>query len=141
MIGIVLFGHGRVAHEFVRAAEMILGPQKDLTAIGVEPEDGEAVITKRLNEAIEETDRGEGVLLLIDMFGGTQMNESCRLLDDRCVEIVTGLNLAVVIKAFTGRKEGGITLTALAAEVAEYGRKDISVAGELLRVPAKGKAK
>jgi mannose PTS system EIIA component len=141
MIGIVLFGHGRVAHEFVRAAEMILGPQEGLTPIGVEPEDGEAVINKRLNEAIEETDRGEGVLLLTDMFGGTPMNMSCRYLEDTRVEVVTGINLAVLIKAVTGRKEADVGLGNLASEVAEYGRKDISVAGELLRVPGKREAK
>ncbi len=137
MIGIVLFGHGRLAHEFVRASEMILGPQKVLSAIGVEPEEGEAVIIERLGQAIEQTDRGEGVLLLTDMFGGTPMNMSCRYLEDARVEVVTGINLALLIKALTGRKES-VTLADLASEVSEYGRRDISVAGELLRVPQKG---
>lgn len=141
MIGIVLFGHGRIAHEFVRAAEMILGPQKVLTAIGVEPEDGEAVINDRLNKAIEETDRGEGVLLLTDMFGGTPMNMSCRYLEDTRVEVVTGINLAVLIKALTGRLEEGVQLDELSSVVADYGRRDISVAGELLRVSPKSEAK
>jgi len=136
MIGIVLFGHGKLSEEFVRAAEMILGPQKVLRAIGVEPEEGEAVIIKRLKEAIAEADRGEGVLLLTDMFGGTPMNMSCRYLDDTRVEVVTGLNLAALIKALTGRKES-IALGALANDVARYGRQDISVAGELLRVEKK----
>jgi PTS system mannose-specific IIA component len=136
MIGIVLFGHGKVAHEFVRAAEMILGPQKVLSAIGVEPEEGEAVIIERLNKAIDATDRGEGVLLLTDMFGGTPMNMSCRYLEDTQVEVVTGTNLAVLIKALTGRKEQ-TSLADLATEVAGYGQRDISVAGELLRTPKK----
>jgi mannose PTS system EIIA component len=141
MIGIVLFGHGRLAFEFVRAAEMILGPQEGLTAIGVESEDGEAVINERLSKAIDETDQGEGVLLLTDMFGGTPMNMSCRYLDDKRVEIVTGINLAVLIKALTGRKEEEMHLSALSSAVADYGRRDISVAGELLRVSEKKGAK
>ena len=136
MIGIVLFGHGKLAEEFVRAAEMILGTQKVLFPIGVEPEEGEAIIIKRLKQAIAEADRGEGVLLLTDMFGGTPMNMSCRYLDDTRVEVVTGLNLAALIKALTGRKEP-VALGELASEVARYGRQDISVAGELLRVEKK----
>lgn len=140
MIGIVLFGHGRLAHELVRATEMILGPQKVLCAIGVEPEEGEAVIIERLNNAIDQADRGEGVLLLTDMFGGTPMNMSCRYLEDARVEVVTGTNLALLIKALTGRKEE-VTLGGLASEVAEYGRRDISVAGELLKAPKKDEEK
>lgn len=136
MIGIVLFGHGKLSEEFVHAAEMILGPQKVLCPIGVEPEEGEAVIIERLEQAISETNRGEGVLLLTDMFGGTPMNMSCRYLDDTRVEVVTGLNLAALIKALTGRKEQE-SLGELASEVAKYGRQDISVAGELLRVEKK----
>lgn len=139
MIGIVLFGHGKIAHELARAAEMILGPQRAMTAIGVEPEEGEAVINERLSLAIEETDRGEGVLLLTDMFGGTPMNMSCRYLDDTRVEVVTGINLAVLIKALTGRQEQETVLAELATVVAEYGRRDISVAGELLKVPEQQK--
>lgn len=134
MIGIVLFGHGRLAQELERAAEMILGPQKLLIPLGVEPEEGEAVINERLNGAIEEADRGEGVLLLTDMFGGTPMNMSCRYLEDTRVEIVTGINLAALIKALTGRRDHS-DLGELASQVADYGRRDISVAGELLRSP------
>ncbi len=139
MIGIVLFSHGRLAHELVGATEMILGSQEILVAVGVDPEDGEAAIIERLNAAIEDTDQGEGVLLLTDMFGGTPMNMSCRYLEDTRIEVVTGTNLAVLIKALTGRKEQ-VSLGDLAHEVAEYGRRDISVAGELLRGPRKEKA-
>jgi PTS system mannose-specific IIA component len=70
------------------------------------------------------------------MFGGTPMNMSCRYLDDARFEVVTGLNLASLIKALTGRKED-VSLATLATEVARYGRQDISVAGELLRVEKK----
>jgi PTS system mannose-specific IIA component len=136
MIGIVLFGHGRLAEEFVRAAEMILGPQSVIAAIGVDPQEGEAAIIERLKQAVDQTDRGEGVLLLTDMFGGTPMNMSCRYLDDTRFEVVTGLNLALLIKALTGRQES-VRLSELAADVARYGRQDISVAGELLRVERK----
>jgi PTS system mannose-specific IIA component len=132
MIGIVLFGHGSLAQEFVRAAEMILGPQKVLYSIGVDAEEGEASIESRLNEAIERADRGEGVLLLTDMFGGTPMNMSCRYLEDTRVEVVTGINLAGVIKGLTIRSEHH-ELGELARVVAEYAHRDISIAGDLLR--------
>jgi len=136
MIGIVVFGHGRLTRELVRAAEMILGTQQALTAIGVEPDESEATIVARLSQAIEKTERGEGVLLLTDMFGGTPMNMSCRYLEDTRVEIVTGSNLAALIKALDSRRDHTV-LADLAREVAEYGKRDISVAGELLRVPKK----
>jgi PTS system mannose-specific IIA component len=136
MIGIVLFGHGKLTEEFLRAAEMILGPQEVVVAIGVEPDEGETVIVDRLNEAIDRADRGEGVLLLTDMFGGTPMNMSCRYLEDTRVEVVTGINLASLIRALTGRGKE-LSLSELAADIADYGRRDISVAGELLRVRKK----
>jgi PTS system mannose-specific IIA component len=132
MIGIVLFFHGKVAQELIAAAEAILGPQPRLCAVGVDPAEGEASIEARLAAAIGEADHGAGVLLLTDMFGGTPMNMSCRYLDDSRVEIVTGTNLAALIRALTAREEHS-SLGGLARDVAEYGRKDISVAGVLLR--------
>jgi len=132
MIGIVLFGHGNLGQELQRTPEMILGEQPLLYALGVDPEETEDSIDKRLNEFIENADRGDGVLLLTDMFGGTPMNMSCRYLEDTQVEVVTGINLAGLIRALTGRKEG-LTLEKLAGEISSYGRRDISVAGELLR--------
>ncbi len=138
MIGIVLFGHGSLATELVRAAEMILGKQQALFAVDVDLDDGERAIEERLTRAIERADLGEGVLLLTDMFGGTPMNMSCRYLDDSRIEVVTGINLAALIKALTGRREYS-SLNALARGVAEYGKRDISVAGELLRGQPKQK--
>ena len=132
MIGIVLCSHGRLAQELAGVDEMILGQQQRLEAVGVAPDDGEAAINARLSEAIQEVDDGSGVLLLTDMFGGTPMNLGCRYLDDCRVEVVTGANLAALIKALTGRRDD-LSLSELARLAAEYGRKDISVAGELLR--------
>lgn len=138
MIGIVLFGHGNLSEALMRAAEMILGPQQVLFTIGVGPEEREASIIERLTATIEEADIGDGVLLLTDMFGGTPMNMSCRYLEDTRVEVVTGINLAGLIKALTDRKEH-LSLGDLARQVATYGRGDISVAGELLRREAPAK--
>ncbi len=132
MIGIVVFGHGKLPHEFVRAAELILGDQLALCPVGVEPDQGEATIINHVKEAMKKSDQGQGVLVLTDMFGGTPMNIGCRYLENTRVEVVTGANLAALIKGLTGRHQE-ITLIELANEVAAYGRRDISVAGELLR--------
>jgi PTS system mannose-specific IIA component len=132
MIGIVLFGHGNLSEELKRSVEMILGQQEVLYSLGVGPEEGEESIVTRLASTIEKADRGEGVLLLTDMFGGTPMNMSCRYLEDTRVEVVTGINLAGLIKALTARKEP-VPLAELAKQVAIHGKGDISVAGELLR--------
>lgn len=141
MIGIVLFGHGNLSRELQRTAELILGEQPLIYALGVDPDETEDAIDSRLNEAIENADRGDGVLLLTDMFGGTPMNMSCRYLEDTRVEVVTGINLAGLIKAVTGRNEG-LDLGKLAGEISSYGRRDISVASELLRPgPSRKKSK
>jgi PTS system mannose-specific IIA component len=138
MIGVVLFAHGRLGNELAKAAEMILGPQDGLVPVGVETHEGEAVIKSRLDKAVDEADGGAGVLLLTDMFGGTPMNFGCGYLDSSEVEVVTGVNLAMVIKALTARKQESVPLRDLARDVAQHGRADISVASELLRSRAKG---
>ena len=103
----------------------------------MEPGDNEATITNRLKEALAAADTGGGVLLLTDMFGGTPMNIGCRYLVQAKVEVVTGSNLAVLVRALSGRQKE-VSLSDLASDVAEYGRRDISVAGDLLRDAAPG---
>jgi PTS system mannose-specific IIA component len=120
------------------AAEMIVGPQEQLSVISVQLGDGGNDVLEGLTTAIKEVDSGEGVLLLTDLFGGTPTNIGCALLGEAGaagaagIEVVTGFNLPLLIKALTSRPDV-MSLSELALTASEYGRRHISVAGDLLQ--------
>ena len=132
MIGIVICCHGKMGEGMRDAAEMIIGPQEQLSTISVKPGDGGSEILEGLTTAIKEVDSGDGVLLLTDLFGGTPTNIGCALLGEADVEVVTGFNLPLLIKALTSRRDV-IILSELARIAAEYGQRHISIAGDLLQ--------
>ena len=131
MIGLVVATHGRLAEEFLRTAEGIVGPLEQCEAVsvaaGASMEDARA----RLGEAVKRVDRGEGVLVLTDMFGGTPANLALTFLDEK-LEVVTGVNLPMILKLATAR-QGELALRAAAELVAGHGQKNITLASELLR--------
>ena len=131
MIGVVICCHGKMGEGMRDAAEMIVGAQEQLAVVSVNPGDNGTEILESLTEAFKEVDDGQGVLLLTDLFGGTPTNIGCALLSEATVEVVTGFNLPLLIKAITSRNNGA-DLAKLAREASEYGRRHISVAGELL---------
>jgi PTS system mannose-specific IIA component len=114
------------------AAEMIVGKQEKLAVVSVNPGAGGNEILGQLTEAIKEVSSGDGVLLLTDLFGGTPTNIGCALLGEAAVEVVTGFNLPLLIKALTGRHEE-TELADLARLASDYGRRHISIAGDLLQ--------
>ena len=108
-----------------------MGPQEQLSVVSVKPGDGGEAILDALKAAIKEVDAGGGVLLLTDLFGGTPTNIGCALLGESHMEVVTGFNLPLLIKAITGRHD--ITeLAELARTATEYGQRHMSIAGDLL---------
>ena len=130
MIGILVVTHGGLASELVRAAGEIAGEREAIAAVGLgwdEPADGARA---RIDTAIGEVDRGTGVLILTDMFGGTPANLALPFLQDARVEIVTGVNLPMLLRGLATRREE--PLAVLAHAVRERGRKAIEVASELL---------
>ena len=130
MIGILLVTHGGLAVELVRAAGEIAGETDAIAAVGLDwNEPGEAV-RARIETAISEVERGAGVLILTDMFGGTPSNLALPFLKQDRVEIVTGVNLPMLLRSLATRREE--PLGALAHAVRERGRKSIEVASELL---------
>lgn len=131
MIGVVICCHGKMGEGMRQAAEMIVGPQQQLTVVSVNPGDGGAEILDALSKAVKEVEDGQGVLLLTDLFGGTPTNIGCALLGDANIEVVTGFNLPLLIKALTGRADAP-DLAVLARTASEYGQRHISVAGDLL---------
>ena len=131
MVGLVVATHGRLAEELLRTAEGIVGRLDRCEALSVGAEHSMDEARARLGEAVKLVDEGDGVLVLTDMFGGTPANLALTFLDDR-VEVVTGVNLPMILKLATARADN-VSLHAAAELVTSYGQKNITLASELLR--------
>ncbi len=103
MKGIVIACHGDLADGFVSAAEMILGEVDNLKAVSVDVTQEPETIQETIREAIRSVDQGDGVFILTDLFGGTPANVSLTFLDPNNIEIITGINLPLVIKLLKDR--------------------------------------
>jgi PTS system mannose-specific IIA component len=132
MIGVVICCHGTMGDGMRHAAEMIIGPQEQLEVVSVKPGDGGNDVREALLGAVKKADSGDGVLLLTDLFGGTPTNVACALLGEAPIEMVTGFNLPLLVKALTTRAEAN-SLPELASEASAYGQRHISVASEILQ--------
>ncbi len=130
-IGVVVVTHGVLATELLNAAETIVGDLPQFTAVSIGWHDDVSVATTAMSRAIERVDHGRGVLLLTDMFGGTPSNLSMTFLEPDKVEVVTGVNLPMLIKL--ARIQSEHDLAALARLVCDDGRASIRVASDLLR--------
>ncbi|MBT8763407.1 PTS sugar transporter subunit IIA [Desulfohalobiaceae bacterium Ax17] len=132
MIGIVLVTHGDFGVGLIEAAQMILGDVKACKSIGIDVSKPMDVILEELKDTVQALDAGKGVLILTDMFGGTPTNLSLSLLGVKKLEVITGVNLPMLLKALSSRE---LPLEKLAAEVKSAGRQGIVVAGEVLKRP------
>ncbi|MDX1762949.1 MAG: PTS sugar transporter subunit IIA [bacterium] len=133
MVGLIIVAHGRLGEEFHKCAEGILGKQEGLVAVSVDFTKSVETARGELEAAIKRVDQGEGVVIMTDMFGGTPSNISLSFLDnhDTPIEVLTGVNLPMVIKGVTARKER--SFEDLCSMLREYGIRGIIVASELLR--------
>ena len=130
MIGGVIVTHGQLANELVSAAEMIVGEIHHITAVSIGWHDDVDVAREEVERAIQQVDVGSGVLLLTDMFGGTPTNLAATFLGQASVEIVTGVNLPMVIKLATQDKDE--QLGDLARRVRDQGQQQIHLASDIL---------
>jgi PTS system mannose-specific IIA component len=130
MIGYLIVSHYQLADEFLRALQLIQGKLEHFRAIGLDPSAPPEEMHSRIEKALREVNGGDGVLVLVDMFGGTPSNLCLSFLEDGRVEVVTGLNLPMLVK-LAGLKDGHSLHEA--AEIArDYGRRNISVASDIL---------
>ena len=132
--GVVVVTHGQLASELLNAAEMIVGDLPGFTAVSIGWQDPVDAARDAIERAIARVDRGSGVLLLTDMFGGTPSNLGLTFLEARKVELVTGVNLPMLIKLAKASEAGD--LQTRARELCEHGRAAIRVASDLLRADA-----
>ncbi|MRR55391.1 MAG: PTS sugar transporter subunit IIA [Deltaproteobacteria bacterium] len=130
MIGLVLVAHAGLAMELLNAAEMIVGRLEKAEAIGITAKDSVEQIRDSVSGAIEKVS-GAGVIIMTDMFGGTPSNMSISFLKDNEVEVITGVNLPMVIKFASDRDKLGVE--ELAATLKKCGLESISVAGDYLK--------
>ena len=129
-IGGVVVSHGQVANELVAAAEAVVGNLSHITAVSIGWHDDVEMAKAEIERAIAQVDQGSGVLVLTDMFGGTPTNISAMFLKENEVEIVTGVNLPMVIKLASNNKD--ISLLELAKEVESQGKEAICRTSMLL---------
>lgn len=131
MTGVIVLSHGRLAEELVLAAKRILGPIERLEAVSIDWDLDVLEARRRIEEAIARVGgSGGSVLVLTDMFGGTPTNLAISLLDPGRVEVVTGVNLPMLIKFANLRDDG--SLHDVAKRLAAQGRDSIQSASDLL---------
>ena len=131
MIGLVLVTHGHLAHEFVAAMEHVVGKQEAVVPICIGADDDMEARRADIAAAAARVDAGHGVILLTDMFGGTPSNLAISLMGQGTpIEVIAGVNLPMLIRLATSRRNGTVAEAVAAAQ--EAGRKYISVASRIL---------
>ncbi|MEQ1712752.1 MAG: PTS sugar transporter subunit IIA [Hyphomicrobium sp.] len=130
MIGLVIVTHGGLAVEFRAALEHVVGPQTQLETISIGPDDDMPRRRLDILDAIRRADKGDGVVVLTDMFGGTPSNLAISVMDEARVEVIAGINLPILVKLVSIRSDVGLTEAVLKAR--EAGRKYIKVASQEL---------
>jgi mannose PTS system EIIA component len=131
VIGVVVVTHGQLATELLNAAEAIVGDLPQFAAVSIGWHDDMEDAREEIRQAVARVQGDAGVLLLTDMFGGTPSNLGLTFLEPDKVEVVTGVNLPMLIK-LTGLRESR-DLIAVARELRDTGRQAIHVASDLLR--------
>ncbi len=130
MIGLVLVTHGQLANQFVAAMEHVVGPQTQVIAICIGPDDDMEKRRKDILDAVATADAGDGVVLLTDMFGGTPSNLAISIMNKARVEVIAGVNLPMLIKLASVREH--MSLPEAVDQAQSSGRKYISIASRVL---------
>jgi PTS system mannose-specific IIA component len=130
MIGVLITTHGNLGSELIKAAELIRGSLKGIVPISVDQTKGVEDLKKEISTAIKKLDQGQGVLILTDLFGGTPSNISLSFMKEGKVEVITGVNLPMLLKLPDIRE--GMSLKEFAQNIKDYGIKNISLASEIL---------
>ena len=128
--GVLVVAHGELPGTLLKVVEKILGAALEAEAVSVGWDDEVGTIRRKIEEAVKKANRGRGVLILTDMFGGTPSNIALSFHDPGKVDVVTGVNLPMIIK-IASQKEGE-TLASLARIVRDQGRSSIAMASDFL---------
>jgi PTS system mannose-specific IIA component len=126
LIGVVIVTHGQLAEAFVAAAEHVLGPQRQIKAVAIGPDDDIAQRRRDIIDVVRSVDDGDGVIILTDMFGGTPSNLAISVINETKVEVIAGVNLPMLIKLAVERERAPLAKAAALAQ--EAGRHYIRLA-------------
>ncbi|MDA1001467.1 MAG: PTS sugar transporter subunit IIA [bacterium] len=130
MIGLVVVGHGDLPRAFLAAADSVLAGGSRMRAVSLGAEDDPGGLPEEIKHAVREVDDGDGVIIMTDMMGGTPTNAALAMLNDENVEVVTGINLPMLLKIpFLKEK----TVHEAAEFLVEYGRRNLAQPREMLR--------
>lgn len=129
MVGVLIITHGNLGYELIQAAELIKGRMDGVLAISVDPTKGVEELKKEISSNIKKVNKGKGVLILTDLFGGTPSNLSLSFLKKGKLEVISGVNLPMLLKLPDIREEN---LADFAYSIKDYGMKNISLASEIL---------
>lgn len=133
MVGIVIVTHSQLGDALIDAAEFILGTRPDtMVSVSINLKENVDKLRKKISKAIKEVDRNKGILILTDMFGGTPSNLSYSFLEEGKVEVISGVNLPILIKAADFQKKD-MDLCDLAEYLEAFGKKSISLASGILK--------
>jgi len=131
MVGLVIATHSNLAEEFIRAAEMIIGPVKNVSAVCIRQEDSIDTIRQAIADAIDAVGGdGDGVLVMTDMFGGTPANIAISFFEKGKVDVLTGVNLPMIIKLLNSQES--VPLHELGLMLKAYGQQSMYLASEML---------
>jgi PTS system mannose-specific IIA component len=132
MVGVVVVTHCHLAEELIAAAELVVGEGlKQFQPVSIDPKEGSEEIREKIIAAIRKVDGGQGVLILTDMYGGTPSNISLSFLEEKKIEVITGVNLPMLLKLAT--YQNNMDLEALAVFITDYGQRNINLASEVLK--------
>ena len=132
MVGVVIVTHCYLAEELIAAAKLVVGEElKQFLPVSIDPKAGSEEIREKIIAAIRKVEEGQGVLILTDMYGGTPSNISLSFLEEKRVEVITGVNLPMLLKLATYKNE--MDLEQLAVFITDYGQRNINLASEVLK--------
>lgn len=131
MIGLLIISHCDLGKEFLNAAELILGRLEAAEAVSITQTSESEELIKMISAKIKELNSGQGVLVLTDMFGGTPSNLSLSFLEEERVEVLTGVNLPMVVAVAQDRRR--LTLSQIGEKAQQEGCRGIALAGKLLK--------
>jgi PTS system mannose-specific IIA component len=133
MVGIVIVTHSQLGDALIDAAEFILGTRPDtMVSVSINLKENADKLRKKISKGIKEVDRNKGILILTDMFGGTPSNLSYSFLEEGKVEVISGVNLPILIKASDFQKKD-MDLCEFAEHLEAFGKKSISLASGILK--------
>lgn len=130
MIAVIVITHGQFGQELLRTAQDIVGRQEGVAALAITPEMGLDNVAQALKDTLDHLSTATGYLIMVDMLGGTPCNTALLKTKDLPAEVITGVNLYMILSSFTHRSE--MDLKSLAAKVSEDGKRAIIQAKDLL---------